>query len=252
MAALLFAPAAASSASAQTAQAAPRRDISGIWDPAHEGVGGSGAKAMPADGKHEPPYTPLGLAAAKKNRSSNGPQQVAAAEENDPAHQCDPQGFPRQDLFELRTIQILQNPGQTAILYTYDRIWRTIWTDGRGLPKDPDPHWYGYSTGKWTDDYTFVVETNGTDERTWIDNAGRPHSEDLRVDERFHLMDRDNLELSVTIDDPKFYTKPWVALDKLHFRRQAATFELQDMMCAPSEVAQYNQRHAARGAGKTR
>jgi hypothetical protein len=229
---------------------APKRDISGIWDPARLGIGGSGAKAMPADGRHEPPYTPLGLAASKKNRSSNGPQPVAVADENDPAHMCDPQGFPRQELFELRTVQILQQPIQTVILYTYDRIWRTIWTDGRALPKDPDPHWYGYSIGKWKDDYTFVVETKGTDERTWIDNAGRPHSEDLRVEEQFHRIDHDNLELSVTIDDPKFYTRPWVALDKLHFRLKPANFELQEMMCSPSEVAEYNRRHAGRGAEK--
>jgi len=249
--AALNAQTAASKKQGTAAQPAPKRDISGIWDPAREGIGGSGAKAMPADGSHEPPYTLLGLAASKKNRSSNGPQQVAAADENDPAHMCDPQGFPRQNLFELRTVQILQQPLQTVLLYTYDRIWRTVWTDGRELTKDPDPRWYGYSIGKWKDDYTFVIETNGTDERTWIDNAGRPHSEDLRVEEQLHRIDHDNLELSVTIDDPKFYSKPWVALDKLHFRLRPANFELQEMMCSPSELAEYNRRHAARGAGKT-
>ena len=87
-----------------------------------------------------------------------------------------------------------------------------IWTDGRLLPADPDPRWYGYSIGKWKDDATFVIETNGTDARTWLDNAGRPHSEELRAEEQWHRVDGDTLELTMTINDPKVYTMPWVAL----------------------------------------
>lgn len=231
---------------------APRRNLSGIWAPAKtlEGIQPSGAGAMPADGKpeHELPYTPYGLELLKTHKSSNGPNEVAPVEENDPAHICDPQGFPREDLFEVRATQILQTPLQTILLYTYNKVWRTIWTDGRELPRDPDPRWFGFSTGKWKDDYTFVVETNGTDERTWLDNAGRPHSEQLRVEEVFHRVDRDTLELSMTIDDPKVYTKPWTALDKLRFQLKPPNFELAEMMCSPSELAEYNRRHAARGS----
>jgi hypothetical protein len=237
---------------AKRAASAPRRDLTGIWEPikALDGIQPSGALAMPADGKpeHELPYTPYGLELLKTHKSANGPNQVAAAVENDPAHICDPQGFPRENLFEVRATQILQTPVQMVILYTYGRVWRTIWTDGRELPKDPDPRWFGYSVGKWKDDYTFVVETNGTDERTWIDNAGRPHSEDLRVDEVFHRVDHETLELSMTIDDPKVYTKPWTALNKLRFRLKPANFDLVEMMCSPSELAEYNRRHASRGA----
>jgi hypothetical protein len=76
-------------------------------------------------------------------------------------------------------------------------------------PDDEEPAFLGYSVGKWQDDYNFVVETTGTDARTWLDNAGRPHSEDLRVTEVFHRVDHDTLELSMTIDDPKSYTAPW-------------------------------------------
>ena len=106
------------------AQPAPKRDISGIWDPGREGIQGSGAKTMPGDGKHEPPYTAFGLEMMKRNRSSNGPEPVAAVEENDPGHICDPLGFPRANLFEFRTTQFLQNPQQTIMLYTYGRVYR--------------------------------------------------------------------------------------------------------------------------------
>lgn len=234
------------------ATSAPKRDLTGIWEPVRvlDGIQPNGARDMPADRRpeHQLSLTPFGLEMAKRNKSSNGPDEVPPSEENDPGHMCDPQGFPRQNLFEVRATQFLQSPLQLVILYTFDKTWRVIWTDGRELPKDPDPRWYGYSVGKWRDDYTFVAQTNGTDERTWIDNAGRPHSEELRVEEVYHRVDRDNLELSMTIDDPKVYTKPWVALNKLPFRLKPPTFELQEMMCSPSELAEYNRRHAIPGA----
>jgi hypothetical protein len=241
-------------AGAQTVAPAPPRDLSGIWEPVRtiEGIQPSGALNMPADGKpeHDLHFTPFGLEMAKRNKSSNGPDEVSPAEENDPAHACEPQGFPRENLYEVRATEIFHTPLQIVLLYTYGRVWRVIWTDGRELPRDPDPRRYGYSVGKWKDDYTFVAQTNGTDERTWIDNAGRPHSEDLRVEEVFHRVDHDTLELSMTIDDPKIYAKPWVALDKLRFRLKPANFDLVEMMCSPSEVAEYNRKHAAPGAIK--
>lgn len=140
--------------------ALPKRDLSGVWQPASplDGIQPNGARNMPADGKHEPPYTAFGLELFKRNKPSNGTTEVNPAEENDPAHACDPQGFPRENLFELRTTQIVQSPIQTIILYTYGRIFRIVWTDGRELPKDPDPRWFGHSVGKWRDD-------RGRDER---------------------------------------------------------------------------------------
>lgn len=238
-------------AAAQQTAPAPRRDLSGIWQ-AVVGPQANGADAMPADGKpeHELPYTPYGLEVLKTHKSSNGPHAVPAAEENDPAHACDPQGFPREELFELRWTQIVQTPAQVLMLYTYGKIWRSIWTDGRPLPEDPDPRWFGYSVGKWTDDYTFVVQTNGTDARTWMDNAGRPHSEDLRVEEVYRRLDRDTMELTLTIDDPKIYTRPWVALNGIHFRLMPPDFDIPEMLCSPSELAEYNRKHAARSAPK--
>jgi hypothetical protein len=223
---------------------APPRDISGIWDP--PGMSGNqvlGAQAAPEDGKpeHQLPYTPLGLEALKRTKPTNGTRMVQPADTNDPVFEYgDPQGFPRENLYELRTTQILQTPQSVVILYQFGKIWRVIWTDGRELPKDPEPRWFGYSVGKWVDDRTLVVQTSGMDERTWVDRAGRPHTADLRVEERFHRTDRDHLELTVTIDDPKMYTRPWVALDRLVFELQPPSFDIRETIWAPSEFGEYN------------
>jgi hypothetical protein len=145
-------------------------------------------------------------------------------------------------LHNFRTSQIVQTADQVLILYQFNKKWRTIWNDGRPVPKDPEPRWWGTSVGKWVDDFTFVAQTVGVDDRTWLDNAGRPHSDAMRVEERYHRRDKDHLEMTITIDDPKFYTKPWIALDKLSLRLQPKGFVLQEMECSPSETAAYNKR----------
>lgn len=235
--------------------AAPRHDISGTWQPAvhpGDGIQPFGAKAMPDDGKpeHQPPYTALGRQTLDTHKPSNGTRMVNPTDTNDPVLACDPQGMPREDLYELRTTQIVQTPIKVMILYEFDKIWRVIWTDGRELPKDPEPRWFGYSVGKWVDDYTLVVQTTGIDERTWIDRAGRPHSADLQVEERFHRVDADTLELTVTINDPKMYTKPWVALDKFRFTAEPADFDVREMICTPSESSEYNKEFGNPASGK--
>jgi hypothetical protein len=153
--------------------------------------------------------------------------------------QCDPVGFPRMELYELRTIELLQNANQVIYLNQYFGNFRVIWTDGRELPKDPDPRWNGYSVGKWVDDYTFVVETTGLNHRSWLDHAGRPHSDELRVEERFHRVDHDNMELTVTIIDPKMYTEPWIGLNKFPLHLQAPDFDMQEFICSPIDFAEY-------------
>ena len=222
---------------------APRRDLTGMWDVGGgAGIGVFGAKNMPSDGKpeHQLPYTPAGREKFQANKPGWGETEVAAASVNDPVDRCDPAGLPRADLFELRATQIVQLPKKVLLLYEFQQVWRTIWTDGRELPKDPEPRWYGYSVGKWVDDYTFVVESNGMDERTWLDNAGRPHSSDLRVEERFHRVDRDSMEFTVTIDDPQIYTKPWLAVDKFPLHLRPEEFDVREMICSPSETEEYN------------
>ncbi|HZP32022.1 MAG TPA: hypothetical protein VFB23_01575 [Candidatus Acidoferrales bacterium] len=236
---------------AKRAKSAPaaRHDLSGIWQV--DGVdefgfrgilGIFGAPALPSDGypDHEPPYTKEGLEAYHRHKPVFGVDAVPAAQSNDPVKSCDPPGFPRSDLHSLSTMQILQTPVQMVVLYARYKNWRMIWADGRELPQDPDPTWDGYSVGKWVDDTTFVVQSNGTDERTWLDNAGRPHSDALRVEERFHRVDRDHMELTVTLNDPKMYARPWVALDKQPFRLMPADFAMSETRCSPSEMAAYD------------
>ena len=239
---------------------APRRDVSGIWDAAEADGGrqpsgalehvaleaprGQGVEGGQPDetGVLSPlHYTPLGLEALKANKPSGpGVRQVPAGLANDPMDQCDPIGFPRMELYELRTIELVQNANQVVYLNQYFGNFRIIWMDGRELPKDPDPRWNGYSVGKWVDDYTFVVQTVGLNPRSWLDHAGRPHSEDLRVEERFHRVDHDNMELTVTINDPKMYREPWQGLNKFPLHLQRPDFDIPELLCSPSDMADYN------------
>jgi len=85
------------------------------------------------------------------------------------------------------------------------------------------------------------VDTVGMSDRTWIDNAGRPHSGDLKVEEQFHRVNHDLIELTLTIDDPKMYTQPWLALNKFPLRLQPRGFDVREQYCSPTDVAQYNQ-----------
>jgi len=174
------------------------------------------------------------------SRENNGPA-IPAVKRDDPFDICDPIGFPRIELFNLRAIQIFQTKSQVTIIYQNDQVWRNIRTDGREFPKEIlEPRWYGYSVGKWVDDTTFVAKTIGMDERTWVDNAARPHSSDLVVEETFHRADEYTLELSITIDDPKMYTKPWVALNKFPLGLQSPSFDIREMVCSASEAAEYS------------
>ena len=216
----------------QAAGPAPRRDLAGIWDAGNAGINGTGYPT--------PPLTPWGEQLGKTHKSGNGSRMVPMAEVNDPLSTMgDPTGFPRILLYELRPVQILQTPESVLMLYMFEKRWRVIWTDGRQLPKGPDPRWYGYSVGRWEDDYTFVVDTAGTDERTWLDNAGDPHSDQLRVVERYHRLNQNTLELTVTLDDPKAYTKPWTPRDKLPLRLIPPGTDLMEMIPSATEAAAY-------------
>ncbi len=254
----------------KTSAPAPKRDLSGIWDatgldggfqvngalehpalfPRKEGSGegpleaSAGAEGGQVDEtgiEHPLPYTPLGLETLKANKPSGpGVRQVPVALANDPLDQCDPMGFPRMELFELRTIELAQTANQVIYLNEWYGNYRIIWTDGRELPKEPEPRWNGYSVGKWVDDYTFVVETVGMNPRTWLDHAGRPHSADLRVEERFHRVDHDTMELTVKIDDPKMYKEPWLGLNKFPLHLLPADFDMPELLCSPIDMIEYN------------
>lgn len=105
-------------------------------------------------------------------------------------------------------MKIVQTPNLTVVLYEYQTLFRQIFTDGRGLPEDPNPTWMGYSVGHWEGD-TLVVTTAGYNDRSTLDLAGHPHTEALRVTERYHRRDAGHLDLQITFDDPKAYKRPW-------------------------------------------
>jgi len=217
---------------------APRRDLTGIWDAGPGGVGGAAQEAEREAARA--PFTPLGEQMVRANKPGNGPRMVPVAEINDPLSTLgDPTGFPRLVNYELRGVQFVQTPRQVLMLYMFEKRWRVIWTDGRALPKDPDARWYGYSVGRWEDDYTFVVETIGLDDRTWLDNSGSPHSTALRVEERYRRVSENTLELTVVIDDPKVYTKPWMARNRLPLRRVPPDTDLMEMIPSASEAQAY-------------
>ena len=211
--------------------AAPRRDLSGFW-----------AGLVEPKLKEVPPMTPWGQEQFRLHKST---WNFPVAESNDPGNGCDPLGFPRNMLYQTRGIAFTQMPGRMLELFLYNQVWREIWTDGRELPKNvggssadaPDPRWYGYSVGRWEGDYTFVVDAIGSDERSWLDNYGHPHSVDMRVQERYTRVDHNHLEVTITIDDPKAYTKPFV-ITKSDYR-WVPEQDFEEQICAPSEEFEY-------------
>ena len=211
---------------------APRRDLTGFWTgPLHATI------------NQVPLMTPWGQ---EQFRAHKGVKQVYVAESNDPLKSCDPLGFPRNMLDEIRGIAFALMPGKMLVLNEYNKIWREIPMDGPPLPKNvggrsadaADPHWYGYSLGHWDGDYSFVVDTVGSDERSWLDEVGHPHSIDMRVQERYTRVDHNDLEVTITIDDPKAYTKPFV-ISNVKFRWIPEQKFPEEWFCVPSEMAAY-------------
>jgi hypothetical protein len=121
--------------------------------------------------------------------------------------------------------KIVQAPGLIVIMYEIDGMHRQIYTDGRTLPKDPQPSWLGYSTGKWQSD-TLVVQTAGFNDKASLDGMGHPHSEALRVIERYHRRDFGHLDVEMTFDDPKMYTRPF-------------TIKITQLLSADSDILEY-------------
>jgi hypothetical protein len=106
--------------------------------------------------------------------------------------------------------RFVEAPGVIAVLYqgTTNSVHRTIFTDGRKLPVDPNPTWLGYSVGHWDGD-TLIVETSGFNDRGWLDIEGHPHTEALKITEHYTRRDLGHMDLDITIDDPKTFTRPF-------------------------------------------
>ena len=183
-------------------------DFSGLWEP------GKGPDSAPVAGapalapefgdiaaslKGPLPYRPWALDLRKARQAENG--------KDNPDGKCLPLGMVRMHSHPFPR-KILQVPGLIAILYEKNVDFRQIFTDGRALPKDPNPSFNGYSSGKWEGD-TLVVETVGFRDDIWLDGAGNPITESAKVTERFRRPNYGHLEIEVTVDDPKAYTGPW-------------------------------------------
>jgi hypothetical protein len=158
-------------------------------------------------------------------------QRVALNNQDNPDAHCLPIG-----LMQLHTHpeprKIIQSPGVIVILYEANAGIRQIFTDGRPLPpKDAQPWWYGYSTGKWVGD-TLVVESSGFRDDVWLDVEGSPLTESGKMTERFRRLNYGNMEVEVTVDDPKAYTKPWTV--KVNHRIMLDT-ELIEFVCQENE-----------------
>ena len=151
--------------------------------------------------------TPWGEANKKETRPSFGDRGVPVEQTNDPVYNgCHPPGLPRAYLHPF-PIQIVNVPGrEVIILYEYDHLVRHVYTDGRPHNTATGPTWMGSSIGKWEGD-TFVVDTIGFNDKTWLDRLGHPHSEELHLVERFRRVDANTLQIDLTIDDPKGCTR---------------------------------------------
>ena len=233
-----FTPSAGAQGRQQAVAAQPAKDqpfdphdLSGVWW--RRGKSGS---TLSRD--NVPPMTPWAEGKYAANKPGIGRADRVVPMGNDPMMQCDPVGFPRVMFYDAYPTEIVQVPGRVFEFFDYFYTHRTLWTDGRELPKDPDPTWYGVSVGKWEGD-TFVVETAGFNDRTWIDDDGHPHSDEMRVEERYRRVNHDTIELNMIITDPKAYTKPWVGETKTW--RLDPKFELREDVCVPSDEAKYKE-----------
>ena len=189
--------------------------LAGLWRPA-PGLVGDMTRGMKSG--ETVPFQPWAEALFKERRANNS--------RDDPTASCVVGGVPRSD-FVGYPFKILERPEMVVIMYEAVHSYRQIFTDGRKLPTDPNPAWFGYSVGRWDGD-VFVVESSGFNDNVWLDNAGRPATEQLKVTERFVRKNFGQMEIQVTIDDPKTYTKPWSVTQQLAFQ---ADTELLEYIC---------------------
>jgi hypothetical protein len=226
--------AATAPASSSAAAPAVSHDLSGVWmQYPDERVGGVPI-VTGIDEKTRPPLTPWGQARFDAAVPFMGPRAVAG-KENNPSLRCEPESVPKS-LILPNPFEIVQIPGRVFMFFEEFHLWRTIWTDGRPLPKNPDPSYLGYSVGKWEGD-TFVVDTIGFNDRPWVDSFGNPRSEQMHLTERYRRLNRDTLEMQIITDDPKAYTSTWISAPRL-FKFEPG-WEIGEFFCVIDEENAY-------------
>jgi hypothetical protein len=212
-------------------------DLSGVWDTVRTGTG------QAIVGKDVPPLQRTSqfwnIGAGLDGDLPLQPwafelraQRVANHSKDNPDAHCLPIGL-TQLHNHPQPRKIVQTPTVIVILYEANDGIRQIFTDGRPLPdNDPQPWWYGYSIGRWESD-TLVVETSNFRDGGWLDVNGAPLTDAARMTERFRRLDYGTLEIEVTVDDPKAYTRPWTAV-KIR-QRLLPEDELIEFICAENE-----------------
>jgi hypothetical protein len=153
-------------------------------------------------------------------------QRLAGLGKDRPSGHCLPHGIP-DAMMVPSPFKIMHTPGETLILFEEFVMYRQIFTDGRALPKDPEPAWFGYSIGRWEGD-VFVVESRGFNDRSWLDDDGHPHTDALHTTERFRRSDFGHMTMQITIDDPQAYVKPWYATLRYHL---LPDYEMIEFVC---------------------
>ena len=224
-------------------------DFSGLWhatNPARCGGGGSqfiecgneiGGSPLGGNlGRNLPeglPYQPHAAKLAKERRADDS--------RDDPHVRCLPDNPPRAWTLPHLT-KIMQTPKQLALLYEVNAMYRQIFTDGRPFPEDPTPTWNGYSVGAWEGD-ALVVRSQGFRDDLWIDTGGSPMSDIAKMTERITRPNYGTLNIELTIDDPKNYTKPFTVSLSQHIELDT---ELVDEFCLENEKS-YERMQRSRG-----
>jgi hypothetical protein len=228
---------------------APKRSLTGTWN----GPGSSPAvkRGAPAE---KPELTPQGQQIMDKRKTIG---KYGPGGSNDPfVRYCDPFGFPRQLFQEGRALSVSEMPNRIVFLVQYGSVWREVWLDGRPLPTNVDvpakdslnSSYNGYSTAHWEDDYNLVIETTGMTEDTWLTGNGLPHSINAKVTERWTRIDHNDMKVTVTVDDPAMYKKPFSMGE--NYYRWVPNQKINEWICVPSEVQKYL-REQADPAGST-
>ncbi len=243
-------------------------DFSGVWMTVRVGGGGIRNRV------NTPwPMTPWAHAKYDAAKPGLGPRGRPLG--NDPIMTCDPVGYPRIAQYELGPVlgqgqsqteernraagksgqeqtegasqqsvtgaypmEFVQTKDRLIEFFDYFYVHRTLWLDGRKLPDDPEPTWYGYSVGHWEGN-TLVLETVGFNDQSWLDSDGHPHSDQMRMEERFQRVDHDTIEARMTLTDPKAYTASLVSTVTTWKLTPKRT--MREDLCAPSDELRYKE-----------
>jgi len=191
-------------------------DLSGVWSPnANKFLRDIAVDLKPG----EVPFQPWAKTLFEQRIDGSHSKE-------DPDANCLPQGVPKIDAAPAPW-KIVQTPRFIVIVYEAFNLWRQIYLDGREVAPDVNPTWMGYSVGKWEGD-TLVVDSKGFNGKAWLDQLGRPSTDALHVIERFQRKDLGNMNLQITIDDPKAYTRRWTVNQDVHLLPDS---ELLEFIC---------------------